>query len=510
MTSEDLGRATSPWLDRTPSIEPEDRSSTAPLADGMKVDVAVVGAGIAGVTVAYELRRAGARVALIEANDIGSGVTGLTTAKITSAHGLVYSDLAKRHGDEIAARYASVNQRAMEHIVALAAELEIDCALRRQTAYTYTADSSARATIEREVAASLDAGLPAEFVESVPAGIGAVAAVAVSDQAEFNPIPYLHALAGSQPEEGSCLLTGTWVVAVDRGGSGTPCTVRTTRGDVTADRVVIATHVPIFDGRLFFARQTQQRSYAIAMRCARDAPAGMYFSIDTPSRSLRSHRDATGELVIVGGEGHPAGRGDATEARYRALAGWGAEHLGPGEITHHWSAQDPVTADGLPFAGPAARRDSRVFAITGLRKWGMTNGTAAAQMVAGRLLGTEPPDWELFDPGRVRLRASARKLVTANAKVAHDFVGDRLARAGDAGELARGQGAIVKRDGRRVAAFRDDDGSLHLRSPKCTHLGCLVRFNAAETSWDCPCHGSRFDVDGQVLEGPATEPLASV
>jgi nitrite reductase/ring-hydroxylating ferredoxin subunit len=346
----------------------------------------------------------------------------------------------------------------------------------------------------------------------VPASIGARAAVFVPGQAEFNPIPYVRGLAERIPGDGSYLLTGTRVLDMVRGSEGGPNVIHTNRGDVLADQVVIATHVPIFDRRLYFARQVQQRSYAIAVRCEQPLPVGMYISIDSPTRSLRNHHGPEGEIAIVGGEGHPAGHGHPTDARYRSLAQWAVTHLGPCEVTHHWSAQDPVSADGLPFAGPADRSGARVFVITGLRKWGMTNGTAAALMVCDQLLGRETVDRELFDPGRHSLLASARRIVTANARVARDFVGDRLAAAevDDPGELEPGQGAIAQYDGQRVAAYRDEEGELHLRSPVCTHLGCHVRFNEAERSWDCPCHGSRYSIDGEVLEGPAREQLAPI
>jgi len=294
--------------------------------------------------------------------------------------------------------------------------------------------------------------------------------------------------------------------------SGSPCTVRTDAGDLQADRIVVATHYPILDRGLFFARLSIQRSYCVAARAEGPVPDGMFFSIDSPSRSLRTTPlDDGGTLLIAGGESHVPGQESDTGRHYRALWDWARQNF---EVRpraeYRWSAQDPIAPDGLPYAGQLHPGTDRLFVITALRKWGFTNGTAAAHVVAARLLGSEHEHSGLFDPARLHIRASVGTLAKENLQVAKDFVGTRIANLRgpkDASELAPGEGGIVSVGGKRSAAYRDGDGELHAVSPTCTHLGCEVRFNAAERSWDCPCHGSRFDVDGNVLEGPAVHPL---
>ena len=231
---------------------------------------------------------------------------------------------------------------------------------------------------------------------------------------------------------------------------------------------------------------------------------------------MRSVRTATGPdgepVVVVGGEGHPVGRRSDTATRYARLEAWARERLGPVEVTHRWSAQDLQTPDHVPYVGALRPGGDRLWTATGFGKWGLSAGTAAAHALAARICGDEDPYRSLWDPLRPRQLGPrpALRLGRWNAEVGMHLVGDRLRRAGSADDLAPGEGAIVRDGGRRTAAYRDPEGRLHRYGPTCTHLGCEVRFNPAEASWDCPCHGSRFDArDGRVLEGPAVRGLAS-
>jgi Rieske Fe-S protein len=235
----------------------------------------------------------------------------------------------------------------------------------------------------------------------------------------------------------------------------------------------------------------------------------MHISGDSPTRSIRAVPVDGEELLLVGGEGHKTGTVRDTELRYERLEAFAREHWDVVSVEHRWSAQDPMTVDQLPYVGALTPRDDRVLMATGFAKWGMTNGTAAALLLADLALG-RPAMWaDLFDPNRLTLRASASRLVTENAQVAARFVGDRLTKGErrPLEDLKPGEGAILEHEGGKVAAARDEDGTLHAVSARCTHLGCLVTWNNAERSWDCPCHGSRFAPDGTVLEGPAVHRL---
>ncbi len=495
------------WLATTPG-----GTSHPPAAEGTSAEVAVVGGGIAGVTTALLLARAGIDVVVLEASAIGSGVTGCTTAKVSSAHGSCYAPLASRIGPDVARAYGVANENALSWMRDLVAGESLECDWRDRDAWTYTTDPDRAEEIEAEAAASIEAGLPARFAPRAPLPFDTAGAVHVTGQADVHARRYVLALADLARDAGARLHESTRVTGVR---TGSPCRIETERGEVRADRVVIATHFPILDRGLYFARLSAERSYCVAARVAGEVPEDMLFAIDTPSRSLRTAPlDDGGTLLIAGGEGHEAGKDPDSGRRYRALWEWTREHFEvEPRAAYRWSAQDSTAPDGLPYAGPLHPRSSRLFVITGLRKWGFTNGTACAHVVADLLLGREGPTADLFDPSRLHIRASAGALVKENASVGWRFVRDRVANrgGGNAESLASGDGGVVRlADGKRAAAYRDGEGHLHAVSPTCTHLGCEVRFNPAEASWDCPCHGSRFDVDGKVLEGPAVHPLAPI
>jgi glycine/D-amino acid oxidase-like deaminating enzyme/nitrite reductase/ring-hydroxylating ferredoxin subunit len=492
------------WLATTPA------GPTRPaLPPAVHADVAVLGGGIAGVTTALLLARAGVDVVLIEAHTVGSGVSGTTTAKVSSAHGECYAPLTRRIDAGTARAYGLANEVALTWMRDLVAAEALACDWRERDAWIYTIDPARASDIEAEAEAATASGLDAHLDGAVPMPFPVAAGLRVGGQAECHARRYLLGLAELAEAAGARIYESTRATGVK---TGSPCTVRTEQGDMTADRVVVATHYPILDRGLYFARLAVQRSYCVAARVTGPVPQGMLFSIDSPSRSLRTTPlDDGGELLIAGGESHEPGTDPDAGRRYRALWEWAREHFAVEPRTaYRWSAQDAVAPDGLPYAGPLHPGTDRLHVITGLRKWGFTNGTAAAHVVSDRLTGRDSAYAGLMDPARLHLRASVPSLVKENASVSKHFFGDRVAsriHTPSADDLAPGDGGIVMVAGKRAAAYRDGDGALHALSTTCTHLGCEVRFNPAERSWDCPCHGSRFAVDGTVLEGPAVRPL---
>lgn len=467
-----------------------------------RADVVVVGAGIAGLTTARLLVGSGRSVVVIDAGELAAGTTGYTTAKVTSLQSTIYSRLSSRWGDERAAVYASANQAAITTVRELAADDGIDCGLEEASSYTYTETDAELASIEAEVAAAQRAGLAVTFTTETDLPYAIRGAVRLDGQAQFHPRRYCLGLADAIVRAGGAVHEHTRALEVHKDGR-----VTTDRGELNAELVVLATHIPISDVGAHFARMEPMRSYAGAFHIEGERPSGMYISIDQPTRSIRSTADG---YVVVGGEGHKVGHDADTSRRYDALQGWAAERFGAPAFDYRWSAQDYQSADDLPFIGRLTPGSDRVLVATGFGKWGMTNGTVAAMLISDLADGVDNPWAATFDSTRGALRQGGKKLVQMNLDVAQRFVGDRLAhlRPPDIETLAPGEGGIVAQDGHTVAAFRDEDGELHCRSAKCTHLGCQVSFNTAERTWDCPCHGSRFDVDGQVLQGPAVEDLA--
>jgi glycine/D-amino acid oxidase-like deaminating enzyme/nitrite reductase/ring-hydroxylating ferredoxin subunit len=489
------------WIDTGP-----EQPALPRLEEDVHADVVVIGGGIAGITTALLLKEAGVRVVLLEAGRLARGVSGYTTAKVSSQHGLIYARLRSKFGADAARAYGSANQAALEWIARRVERDGIDCDFRRRSSYAYVSRGGDRAQVEDEAAAAADAGLPAELTESTPLPYDVEAAVRFDDQAEFHARKYLLALAERLPGGGCEVFEGSRAVEVD---DDEDCVVKTPGGRVTAGHVVVATHYPFLDRALAFARVHPQRSYALACRIAGEPPAGMFISGDSPTRSVRAVQLEGEELLLVGGEGHRTGGGGDTEERYRRLEHFAREHWDVESVEYRWSAQDNTTVDGLPYVGRLTPRSGQVLMATGFAKWGMTGGTAAAMVLSDLVLGRESAWAGLFDPNRVELRAGAPRFVEENARVGLRFLGDRIAKRGTRPieALQPGEGAIVRHEGEKVAGHRRDDGTLVAVSPVCSHLGCQVSWNRAERSWDCPCHGSRFSPDGEVLQGPAVHRL---
>lgn len=483
----------------------------APLTKDIEVDVAVVGAGIAGLSTAWELARAGRRVAVLEADRIASGVTGYTTAKVSALHSSVYARLRGTWGPEAARLYAMSQQDAVERVADIVRELEIACDLERADAYVYAADSSSSPAIEAEADAAVEAGLPASYVTVTGLPFDVAGAVRLDGQLQFHPRKYLLALAADLVGRGGLVFERSRVTKLSE---GTPCRVTTESGQsVTARDVVVATHYPVFDRAMLFARLSPRRKLAVAAPVEADlAPVGMYITEDEGRRSVRTTPLGDGQrLLIVTGESFTPGTGDARTSFLR-LDSWMHERFPVGPTAYRWAAQDNDPSDTVPLVGPFHIGSRHTYVATGFGGWGMTGGVLSGRLLSALVTGTgDRLPWAgLYDPRRIRstLR-EAPALLGMQAEVAGHFTGDRfkVTHVDSVDDIRPGTGAVVRVNGRRRAVYRDPDGSTRAVSARCTHLGCLVAFNEAETSWECPCHGSRFGVDGAVLQGPAVRPL---
>ncbi|MFH9613512.1 FAD-dependent oxidoreductase [Streptomyces pratensis] len=506
MTTRDAlpGMADSFWMTTAPG------TPWPALEADASADVVVIGAGMAGLSTAWELTAAGRKVIVLEADRVAAGVTGYTTAKLTAAHSLVYERLRRTRGRDSARRYAGSQQAAVERVASVAAELGVDCDFERASALTFTTDPGERAAFEAEADAAAEAGLDADFVTETDLPFTVAAAVRVAGQAQFHPRKYLLALADDITARGGVIHERTRVTGLSE---GSPCTVTTERGTtVTARDVVVATHYPVFDRALHFARLSPRRELVVAAPLpVSQAPKHMYITDDMGKRSVRTA--PLGEdlrLLIVTGESFTPGTGDTGE-RFRRLDAWMHEHFAVGPTSYRWAAQDNDVSDGVPLIGPYHPGAHHVYVATGFGGWGMSGGAMAGQLLASTLTGAEPEWAGLYDPRRLwsTLREGTA-LLKQQAEVARHFVGDRMntTHVDSVSEIAPGSGAVVRVEGRRCAVYRDEDGTAHAVSARCTHLGCLVAFNEAETAWECPCHGSRFGIDGEVLQGPAVRPLS--
>jgi glycine/D-amino acid oxidase-like deaminating enzyme/nitrite reductase/ring-hydroxylating ferredoxin subunit len=493
----------SPWL---AGLEPPSWSA---LESDIDVDFVVVGAGIFGLTMAYLLHGNGSRVAVIEAGRIGDGTSGHTTGKITSQHGLIYRELLDRHGEERALAYAQANQQAISQIEETINSLAIDCSFERLPAYLYTWDARRRGDLEAEHSAAEGLGLPASLTTDIDLPFPIELAIRFDDQADFDIGPYLVALAQDISSDTGLIFENTRALGI----AETPdrVTVRTASGRVTASHAVVATLIPFMDRSGFFARMKPSRAYGIAAVLNNDRITGMHINVDSPTRSTRPWSRGNDSGVVVVGEDHLVGHRKARPGRWGELERWTGTHFDVESFEYRWSAQDYQSVDQMPYVGRAPLM-KRTYVATGFRKWGLTNATAAAHMIADLLAGREN-DWiAAFDPTRLGDARTLAQTSLLNLNVASRFVKGRVQRliAPSVEDLDLGEGGLVRANRMTVAAYRSPRGDVHGVSPNCTHLGCTIRWNHAEKSWDCPCHGSRFDVDGTVLNGPATRPLEQI
>jgi glycine/D-amino acid oxidase-like deaminating enzyme/nitrite reductase/ring-hydroxylating ferredoxin subunit len=486
------------WTDTAPDLV------APPLQHDAELGVAVLGAGITGVTAAYLLAKEGVSVGLFDAGRIGHGVSGHSTAKVTSQHRLALSEISRAHGAEAARVYVQANEAGVAQIAGLAQELGIECDLRRKPALVWAPSQDDVRDLEQEAAASLAAGLAVTLTADTDLPWDVPYALRLDDQAEFHPVKYLVGLAGAAREAGAEVFQRSRAVGVS---DGDPSVVRFENGrSVRARHVIVATHIPFLDRGGYFARTHPERSYAIAMETAGPVPQGMYIS-SPGNHSVRAHPDGGEELLLVGGEGHKVGQADEAE-RLARLEEWARRRFDVREVRSRWSSQDNISIDGLPYVGPLAPFSKHVLTATGFRKWGFSNGAAAAQMLVDRIADRPNPWAEVFDSKRLGNTGALATFAKENANVGGYFVGGRLKR-GSLGTLEPGEGEVVRDGVGQTAVSRGTDGELRAVSARCTHLGCIVAWNGAERSWDCPCHGSRFAPDGSVLQGPAVSPLGA-
>ena len=500
MTINSSEKQVSFWIDSTPT------TAYPAFSNHISVDVAIIGAGIVGLTAATQLKKAGKTVAVIESGHVAAGASGHTTAKVTSLHQLIYADLIQQIGEPKARLYGESNQAAIEYVATLVATEQIDCDFSRQSAYTFAEPDSELDHIKDEVEAALKLGLPASFVKETSLPFAIAGAVKFDNQAQFHVRKYLLHLAQTIPGDGSHLLEHTRVLKVEEND---PCQVITDQGMINARDVIVATHLPILDQGLFFAKTHPQRSYIVGAKIdPAQAPDGMFIGSGKASHSIRTTPYEGGLLLLVGGEGHKVGTVTDTEACYQKLETYVRDRFGIDTLVYRWSNQDMVSFDQLPYVGKLTPFSHHTYVATGFSLWGMSKGVMSGMLLSDLILGQENPYAELYDATRAT-HFLKPELVKNGMDVAARWVGDRFKnlQSSDLAEVSKGEGKLLTINGDKIAAYRDEQGTVHAVSAVCSHLACIVSWNNAETSWDCACHGSRFSCDGKVIHGPSVKDL---
>lgn len=490
------------WIASTPE------TNYPALKEDLKVDVAIVGGGMVGITSAYLLVQEGLKVAVLEADRILLGTSAHTTAKLTSQHGLIYAQLQKGLGQEKTKLYAEANESALHFVAKLIEEQQIDCDFSWQPAYLYTESEDYVQKIEDEAKAASDLGLKASFETKLELPLKIRGAVRFEQQAQFHSRKYLLALAQKIVDKGGSLFEQTRVVDLEGEGQG-PYTLTTAAGHkVTAPHVIMAAHYPFnFFPGLYFTKLYTERDYAVVAKAQEKFPGGIYVNAENPTRSLRSLPTEEGERILIVGEQHKTGQGENLRNHYENLMDFAEQLFTVENFPYRWSAQDCTSLDDVPYIGRMSSQSPNLYVATGFRKWGMTHSTVSGLLLRDLIVKGKSPWEEVYDPSRMTTLSSAGQFFIQNADVAANLVSGKLESVPGKVEADPGEGNVERRDGQRVGVFKDEQGKIHTVDTSCAHLGCELHWNDAERSWDCPCHGSRYTVDGEILEGPTVKTL---
>lgn len=477
------------------------------------IDVAVIGGGITGLSVAWMLLDAGKSVCLLERDRIGSGDTSHTTAHLTAVTDLRLKKLTRTFGDEGAKLVWQAGSTAIDAIESIVDENKLDCDFQRVPGFLHsslTAHNDERKKLQNEAELAASLGINAQFLDKVP--LVERPGIRFPDQAKFQPMAYLTGLARLLAERGCVIRESAEVKDVE----ASPLAVKTAKARIRCGYLVIATHVPLMgiaglaSAALFQTKLASYSSYVVAGELPRGSvPEICLWDTSDPYFYLRVDRGNRKDRVIFGGEDHKTGQSADPPKSFERLASVLHGIIPNAEITRQWSGQVVETNDGLPYIGETAERQ---FVATGFAGNGMTFGTIAAMMARDQVLGHDNPWRELFAVNRKKLRGGTWNYLKENVDYPYYYLKDRLVspEAKSTRAVRRGEGKIISLEGSRVACSRDGRGKLSMVAAECTHMGCVVRWNNAEQTWDCPCHGSRFRPTGEVLAGPAEDPLPLV
>lgn len=481
----------------------------------LTADVCVVGAGIAGLTTAYLLAKAGKSVIVLDMGGIGSGQTGRTTAHLSTAIDDRYAEIERMHGLDNAILAANSQVSAIDQIEQIIKAEHIDCQFERLPGYLFLGPEDEEFMLDEELEAAHRAGLT-KVVKLANAPLHAFhtgPCLKFPRQAQFHPLTYLIGLAEAICKLGGQIFTYS---KVSQMSGGEPCrTLTESGGEVKSAQLVVATNSPIHNVVVMHTKQTPYRSYAIGYRIPRGSvEKGLYWDTPDPYHYIRlySPPQQSYDVLIIGGSDHKTGQAEDEQASFDSLQEWAGERFPMlHDLAWQWSGQVFEPMDGLMFAGRNPLADDHVYLMTGDSGMGMTNFTAGAMIITDLIMGRPNPWAELYDPARKPFKAAV-EFIKENANVAMTLISDHLSpgEVSAASEIKRGSGALMTQDGQKLAVYRDTAGKLHACSAKCTHLGCIVHWNTAENSWDCPCHGSRFSIHGDVLTGPAAKALLQI
>lgn len=456
----------------------------------IKTDVLVIGAGIAGVLTAYMLKQKGREVVVIDAAEIASGNTKNTTAKITSQHDLIYSKLIAEFGEEKARQYAKANELAIKKYKEIIEDKRIECDFEEKPAYVYSLNEID--VLKEEVEAAKNLGIDAEFVDEANLPFKINGAVKFNNQAQFNPLKFLKGISNEL-----IIYENTRALEIKEN------LVVTSGGNITANNIVVATHYPIMNAPgYYFMKMHQERSYVLALENTSEID-GMYIDINKEGYSFRTYNN----LLLLGGISHRTGENEEGGS-YDKLRKVAKKLYPKAKEKYYWSAQDCMTIDGIPYIGRYSSETPNIYVATGFNKWGMTSSMVSAMIISDMILEKENDFSEIFSPRRFDLSLSINNIANDLIETAKNFIAQKVyIPSSEIEHIKNGHGGIIEYNGEKVGVYKNKEGKEFFVSTKCTHLGCQLSWNADELTWDCPCHGSRFDYKGRLIGSPATKDL---
>ncbi len=491
------------WLDS------DKKTNTFPaLSHDIEADVCIIGAGIFGLTCAYYLSNLGFKVAVLEKDDIGEKTTGHTTAKITSQHSLFYDYLINSYGKKFASHYLEANEKAIENIKQIIDQEKIKCDFTYQNSYVYTTKKSELGRIKKEVSAVESLGFPCEFVTKVGLPFAIEGAICFKNQAQFHPLKYLDGLCKSITSHDGKIFTGTTVTNVEESMNYTYL-ISTNDASVKSKFVIVATHYPFinFPG-MYFLKMYQSTSYIIAVDPKKTLFNGMYINDTNPIFSFRTAKYKGKELLLIGGGDHKTGQPSCYQDTYGILQQEAKKFYPDCEVLYRWNTRDCISLDKIPYIGSYSSTMPNVFVGTGFKKWGMTLSNVAANIVVDDICEKENKYADLFRPSRLKPIKNRDEMKNMLVQSTNSLVLDKFKSANISfDEIQTDSGSIIEINHEKVGIYKSPEGKIFAVKPMCTHLGCLLSWNDVDKTWDCPCHGSRFDYQGKNLYDPAFKDL---
>lgn len=485
------------------------------LQEEIKTEIAIIGGGLTGLSCGYYLSKENKEVVILEKNTICSHTSGNTTGKITSGHGLFYNYLLQTEGKNKAKQYLEANEKAIKNIAKIVEEENIKCDFERQDAYIFTQKQEEVEKIKKEVEALEYLEFPCELVKEIPLPIKnkekeVLAAIKYKNQAQFNPCLYAEGLANKIEERKGKIYEHTKVLDIKKKEDGYE--IITDEAKVNAKIVILASHYPIitFPG-FYFMKMYQETSYLIAVETKEPLFEGMYICTEEPTISLRTAKNGEKRLLLVGGMKHKTGEKIDLKDSYKKLEKIAKSLYPDSKVLYRWNTEDCISLDKIPYIGEFSNLMPKVYVATGYKKWGMTTSNIAANIITDKILGKENKYKEVFESTRLKPIKNHKELANILKEVSYSLVINKLKNIEEyVKDVKQGEGKIIEIEGQKIGAYRDEKGKIFLIKPYCSHLGCMLSWNNLDKTWDCPCHGSRFNYEGKQIYDPAIKDLEKI